>query len=393
MAIGKKGNSRHREDGRKSLHTTIKVRLYPTGGQAEQIEKTFGCCRWLWNQMLSDVQEFYAATDLQYIPTPARYKKGAPFLKEVDSQALCSVHQNLRKAYLDFFRTPKAFGLPQFKAKKARRDSFTVYCRPYHTGPSIFLTGGGIQMPKLGVVKAKLHRKPLHWWSLRSVTVSKTRSGKYFASIVFGYEARLPEPVAPTLEKTLGLKQSLSQFYVDSQGDSPTPPALEKPKEKLARMQQKLTHMERGSKNYEKQLQKLRLLHERIANQRMDFIHKESRRIANAWDAVCVRDADLTELSRKLKGTNVLDSGFGRFRECLKYKLERQGKAYLVLDRYAPAAKTCRQCGAVNGTLGLQEKTWACPHCGALISREVNTAQNIRDLGFAGLQNQETCAV
>lgn len=76
MAIGKKGNSRHREDGRKSLHTTIKVRLYPTGGQAEQIEKTFGCCRWLWNQMLSDVQEFYAATDLQYIPTPARYKKG-----------------------------------------------------------------------------------------------------------------------------------------------------------------------------------------------------------------------------------------------------------------------------------------------------------------------------
>ena len=151
--------------------------------------------------------------------------------------------------------------------------------------------------------------------------------------------------------------------------------------------------MERGSKNYEKQLQKLRLLHERIANQRLDFIHKESRRIANAWDAVCVRDADLTELSRKLKGTNVLDSGFGRFRECLKYKLERQGKAYLVLDRYAPAAKTCRQCGAVNGTLGLQEKTWTCPHCGALISREVNTAQNIRDMGFAGLQNQETCAV
>ncbi len=108
---------------------------------------------------------------------------------------------------------------------------------------------------------------------------------------------------------------------------------------------------------------------------------------------MCVRDADLTELSRKLKGTNVLDSGFGRFRECLKYKLERQGKRYVVLDRYAPAAKTCRQCGGVNEALALQEKSWACPHCGAVVLRELNTAQNIRDMGFAGLQHQETCAV
>ncbi|MCI9318177.1 MAG: helix-turn-helix domain-containing protein, partial [Oscillospiraceae bacterium] len=110
-------------------YTVIKVRLHPTAEQAVLMEKTFGCCRYLWNRMLSDVQEFYAATDLQYIPTPARYKKEAPFLKEVDSQALCAVHQNLRKTFLDFFRAPNSFGYPQFKTKKARKDSFTVYCR------------------------------------------------------------------------------------------------------------------------------------------------------------------------------------------------------------------------------------------------------------------------
>ncbi len=110
-------------------YTTIKLRLHPTPEQAEQMEKTFGCCRYLWNRMLADTAEFYAATGLQYIPTPAHYKKEAPFLREVDSQPLCTVHQNLRQAFLDFFRNPSAFRHPQFKTKKARRDSFTVYCR------------------------------------------------------------------------------------------------------------------------------------------------------------------------------------------------------------------------------------------------------------------------
>ena len=148
---------------RSSRYTVLKVPAYPTPEQAELMEKTFGCCRYLWNQMLSDVQEFYAATDIHYIPTPARYKKEAPFLKEVDSQALCAVHQSLRKAYLDFFRNPKAFQYPKPKTKKARKDSFTVYCRPYHTGPSLRLTSAGLQMPKLGLLRVKLYRKPLHW--------------------------------------------------------------------------------------------------------------------------------------------------------------------------------------------------------------------------------------
>ena len=361
--------------------TTFKVRLYPFPEQAELFEKTFGCCRWLWNRMLSDTAEFYAATDLQYIPTPAHYKKEAPFLREVDSQPLCTVHQNLRQAVLDYFRNPSAFHSPRFKTKKARQDSFTVYCRQYRTGPSIRLTGNGLQMPKLGLVHARVYRKPLHWWKLRSVTVTKSRSGKYFASIVFGYETKTPERPAPTPERILGLNHSLTRFYTDSEGNSPELPALAKSQEKLTRIQQKLSQMERGSKNYGQQLHKLRLQHEHIANQRKDFIHKESRRIANAWDAVCVRDSDLVELARNWKGTVPANTGFGMFRECLKYKLERQGKAYITVDRLAPAAKTCHCCGYVNEGLKPRERAWTCPACGAALTRELNTARNLRDFG------------
>ena len=373
-------------------YTVIKVRLHPTAEQAGLMEKTFGCCRYLWNRMLSDVQEFYAATDLQYIPTPARYKKEAPFLKEVDSQALCAVHQNLRKAFLDFFRAPNSFGYPQFKTKKARKDSFTVYCREYRTGPSISLTGSGIQMPKLGLVRATVHRKPLHWWPLVSVTISKARSGKYFCAVVFKCGTQRPEQVLPTGDTTLGLNYSLSRFYVDSGGHSPDLPALAKAREKLARMQRKLSRMEPGSRHYEEQLQKLRLQHEHIANQRKDFVHKESRRIANAWDAVCVRETDLVELSQILRQGGVMDLGFGMFRDCLRYKLERQGKRYIVVDHRAPTAKTCHECGCVNEQLSSREKRWTCPHCGAPVIRDVNAAKNLRDMGLGQLLNQETSA-
>ena len=388
MAV-KKAKSLETDKGRQTQYTVIKVRLYPTPEQAKLIEKTFGCCRWLWNQMLADVQEFYAATDVHYIPTPARYKKEAPFLKEVDSQPLCTVHQNLRKAFLDFFRAPSDFGYPQFKKKKAGKDSFTVYCRQYRTGPSIYLTQNGIQMPKLGLIRANLYRRPSRGWSLKLVTVSKKAgSEKYFCSISFGYEAKMPEQIVPTPQKTLGLNYSLSRFYVDSEGASPTLPELAAARKKLARMQQKLSRMEYGSGNFERQLQKIRRQHEYIANRRKDFIHKESRRIANAWDAVCVRDTDLAELAHRLPQGGVMDSGFGMFRMCLKYKLERQGKQYIVVDRLAPAAKTCHQCGCVNQTLTARDKSWICPECGAAVTRDVNTAQNLRDMGLARFYSQ-----
>ena len=327
--------------------------------------------------------------DRHYIPTPARYKREAPFLREVDSQPLCCVHQNLRQAFLNFFRNPGAFQYPRFKTKKARRDAFTVYCRQYRTGPSVRLLGNGIQMPKLGLVPATVYRRPLSGWQLRYVTITKSGSGKYFCAAAFGYEAKGVEPAAVTAEKTLGLNYSPARFYVDSQGESPVLPDLAGSRERLDRMRQKLSRMERGSRNYERQMERIRLQYEHIANQRRDFIHKESRRIANAWDAVCVRETDLVALTQKLRQMGGKNTGFGMFRLCLQYKLEQQGKRYIVVDRLAPTAKTCHECGNVNEELTTYDRIWICPNCGAVVSREVNAARNIRDMGLAQLKKTE----
>ena len=373
-------------DNKSVRNTTIKVRLDPTPAQAELFEKTFGCCRYLWNQMLADEERFYNETNVHFIPTPAKYKAGAPFLKEVDSGALATVHQNLRMAFQHFFDNPSAYRHPTFKTKKRSKNSYTVYCQYYAAGKgsNIYLTENGIRLPKVGVVKARLYRKPLHWWTLKTATVTKTPSGKYFCSLMFAYAAKPVAPVQPTPKTTLGLNYSLSHFYVDSNGHTPDPPHwLAQSQKKLSDMQQKLCRMQRGSHNYEQQLRKIQRLHEHIANQRKDFVHKESRRIANVWDAVCVKETDLAAMARTVKLGNVLDAGYGKFRICLQYKLEQQGKPYIVVNKYFPSAKACNRCGAVHDALAPDAKRWRCPACGAVHDRGRNAAENLRDQGLA----------
>lgn len=370
-------------DGKPVQYTTIKVRLYPTPTQEELFEKTFGCCRYIWNQMLADQQRFYLETDAHFIPTPAKYKPKAEFLKEVDNQALIQEHNKLSQAFRVFFKHPETFGHPQFKRKKDDKDSFTACNQVLGSSATVYTTRDSIRMTKAGLVKAKFSRRPRNGWKLKRITVSKAHSGKYFCSILYECPAKTPTEITPTPEKTIGLQYSLPHFYVTDAGTMADPPHwLKGTQEKLAKMQQKLSRMQPGSKNHEEALQKYRLLHEHIANQRRDFIHKESRRIANEWDAVCVRSTDLVAASQGLTLGNVLASGFGMFRTCLQYKLERQGKPFILVDRYAPTTRTCSTCGFVREPVDLQESTWACPSCGTLHRREVNAAKNIKAQGL-----------
>ena len=137
---------------REKQYNVLKLRLYPTSEQAELFEKTFGCCRYLWNQMLADQQRFYLETGVHFIPTPAKYKKGAPFLKEVDNQALIQEHNQLSRAFRLFFQNPEAFGHPNFKRKKDDRDSFTACNHVFTSGPTIYTTRDGIRMTKAGMM-------------------------------------------------------------------------------------------------------------------------------------------------------------------------------------------------------------------------------------------------
>ena len=369
-------------------HITIKVRLYPDQAQRELFEKTFGCCRYIWNQMLADQQRFYLETNQHFIPTPAKYKNSAPFLREVDNQALTQEHNKLAQAFRVFFKNPECFGYPKFKRKKDDRDSFTACNHDFASGPTIYTTRDGIRMTKAGIVRAAFHRRPQAWWKLRRITVSKTRTGKYYCSILYACPTRQTVPVTPAPERTIGLKYSLSHFYVADNGSMADPPHwLKDSQEKLSGIQQRLSRMEPGSRNYQQTVQKYRLLHEHIANQRRDFIHKESRRIANDWDAVCMRADPLAEISRSMKSGSVPDAGYGMFRTCLQYKLAWQGKPLIVVDRYHPTTRTCSACGMVGDAVSYKKNTWTCSKCGAVHSREVNAAKNIKALGLAQYQD------
>ena len=180
----RKSKAQCAEDGKIVQYSTIKARLYPNTEQAELFENTFGCCRYIWNRMLADQQRFYLETDKHFIPTPAKYKKEAPFLKEVDNQALTQEYNKLAQAFRVFFKDPETFGHPKFKKKKTDRDSFTACNHEFESGPTIYITKGGLRLTKAGIVKAVFPRRPRNGWKLKRVTVEKTRSGKFFAYIL-----------------------------------------------------------------------------------------------------------------------------------------------------------------------------------------------------------------
>ena len=383
--------SKRGADGKQSKssiqYNTIKVPLYPTPEQEALFQKTFGCCRYIWNRMLSDHERFYSETGAHFIPTPAKYKKEAPFLKEVDNQALIQEHNKLSQAFRNFFRNPAAFGYPRFKRKKDGRDRFTACNHVMGESATIYITKNAVRMTKAGLVRAKFPRRPRSGWRLTRITVERTKTGRYYGCLLYACPVRRPEPVTPTEETTIGLKYSLAHFYVADGGTAANPPRwLKQSQEKLVKVQQKLSRLQPGSRNYQEQVQTYRQLHEHIANQRRDFLHKESRRIANAWDAVCIRDDDLRAIAGALGGGAALNSGFGMFREMLRYKLERQGKQLLEVDRFTPTTKVCSACGAVTESIPPKARRWVCPVCGVEHRRGVNAAVNIKTKGLARYQ-------
>ena len=368
----------------------IKYRIYPTPEQEVLIQKTFGCCRFVWNHMLGDEQRFYEETDEHFIVTPAKYKASFPFLKEVDALALCNEQLNLDKAFTAFFDKRNAY--PRFKSKKKAKKSYTTNFQ----GDKQYLTDNAIFLPKLKWVAAKIHRKPQVGWMLKNATVSQTPSGKYFCSLCFEFNAVEPTPVAIDDNKAIGLDYSSPRFYVDNNGYSPNVPHWFRESEaKLAKWQRQLSRMKEGSKNYIHQQHRIFELQEHIANQRKDFAHKESRRIANAYDIVCLEDLDLRAIAQSLKlGKSTMDNGFGRFRTYLEYKLAEKGKHLVYIDKWFASTKTCNHCGAKNPDVVLGVQEWVCPCCGALNPRDENAASNIKAEGLRILRARYApCAV
>ena len=358
----------------------VKYRMYPTSEQARQINRTIGCARLVYNLMLETRIAYYQDTWESAYPTPRMYKDDYPFLKDVDSYALCNAQRNLEKAYNNFFASHK-HGFPKYKAKHRSRQTYTTN---YSHGNIRFENGGTrLKLPKVGAVRVRQHKTIPADWKLKSVTVERAPSGRYEASVLFECETQLPEPVTP--RTFLGLDYSSHDLYVSSDGETADYPRFYRQlQDRLAREQRKWSHMVKGSANWVKQKQRIARLHERIRNMRMDFLRKTVNHIAGQYDCVCVEDLNMQAMSRTLKlGKSTMDNGFGMFRTMLDHKLTQQGKPGLVkVGKWYPSSQLCSDCGHKYAeTKDLNIREWTCPECGVWHDRDVNAAINIRNEG------------
>lgn len=361
-----------------------KFRIYPNAEQKILFAKTFGCCRFVYNHWLDRKIKQYKndKTSVTYTTCAkemAQLKKISEFsfLQEVDSVSLQQSLRHLDTAFQNFFRQPKN-GFPRFKSKKQSKNSYSTVC----INRNIDIENGCIKLPKIGFVKLKQHRKIPVDYKLKSVTISQTPSRKYYVSILFEYEKQVQNK---ELLSFLSLDYSMHELYKDSNSNEPAYPRYYRSAEKkLAKEQRKLSHMQKGSSNRNKQRIKVAKLHEKVADQRKDFLHKLSRQIANAYDCICIEDLNMKAMSRYLHfGKSVSDNGWGMFTAFLKYKLEEQGKRLIRVDKFFASSQTCNVCGYKNNaTKDLSIREWDCPQCGTHHDRDVNAAINIKNEGM-----------
>lgn len=340
-------------------------------------EKTFGCVRFIYNRMLEDKIKHYKENKQKLNNTPTQYKKEFEWLKDVDSLALCNAQKNLHTAYNNFFRSSKV-GFPKFKSKKSNRKRYTTNC----VNGNIRLEVNHITLPKIGAVRVKQHRQIPDDYKLKSVTISQTSSGKYYASILFEYKNQVQQIEPKTF---LGIDFSMHELYRDSNGNKPYYPRYYRQAEKrLKREQRKLSLMQKGSKNRGKQSIKVAKLYEKVANQRKDFLHKQSRQITNAYDCVCIEDLNMKAMSQILNfGKSVSDNGWGMFTGFLAYKLAEVGKQLVKVDRFFASSQICSYCGYKNPEMkNLSIRSWDCPKCGTHHHRDINAAINIKNEGM-----------
>lgn len=371
------------------MNSAIKYRLYPTSEQKIMFAKTFGCCRKVYNLMLSEKIESYKTTGKFVAVTPAKYKKDFPYLKEVDSLALANVQLNLQSAFRNHFdrNRRKKTGFPKFKSAKHSRKSYTTNNQ---NGTVAIIDNRYIRLPKIGKVKAVIHRVPGTDWKLRSATVSCSSDDRYYVSVLFEYENSASAYVADE-NNAIGMDYASDGLYVDDKGNIGTNHKFYREShKKLAKEQRKLSRKkgsrkgEDKSHNYLKQQRKVNRIHTHIANQRKDNLHKISAEIANQYDIVCVENLNMRNMSNRGFGNGkaTLDNGYGMFLDMLEYKLANRGKYLVKVDRWYPSSQICHCCGKRHPEMkDLRIRTMRC-ECGYVMDRDRNAAMNIKKEGL-----------
>lgn len=360
----------------------FKYRIYPNDEQKKKFAQTFGVCRLVYNTAL-DVKSYawktagknLSAYDLKkQLP---ELKKEYPWISEPDSQALQATILNLDKAYDRFF---KGGGYPKFK-KKSGHQSFQCPGGKRE----INWDKSTLTIPKIQDIPIVLHRK--FDGKIKTVTISKTPTGKYFASILVDNEKELPIKNGITTEKTVGIDVGIKSFVITSDGKVYEPNRyLKNSLKRLQCLQRRASRKKKGSKNRKKANIRVAGLHEKITNQRNDYTHKTTKMLIsdNQTETFCIENLNVAGMVKNHKLSQAIsDVSFGEFFRQLKYKAEWAGKNVIVIDRFAPSSKRCSECGEIKEILTLQEREWTC-ECGAHHDRDINAAKNIK---FFGLNN------
>ncbi len=379
-------------------HTAVRFRAYPTREQAAMIDRTIGCTRFVYNLMLETRIAHYQTTWESCNPTPAMYKDAYPFLRDVDSMALCNAQLALQKAYRNFFDHKRA-GFPKYKSKHHAKAAYTTNS----INNSIRLSDNArrLRLPKLGWVTVRQHKHIPADWKLKSATVEHTRSDRYIVTVLFEHESQMPDPTPPA--RIIGLDYASHGLYVSSEGEHAQYPGYYRDMEpRLAREQRRLAHMVKGSANWRKQRIRVARLFEKTANRRRDFQHKTANKLVANCDAIAVETLNLQGMTRKPKpktdphdpnrylpngrtaksglAKSTLDNGYGMFCDLLRYKLDHAGKRLIRVDAWYPSSQLCHACGYRNREVkDLSIREWVCPQCGTLHDRDVNAALNIRN--------------
>ena len=347
-----------------------KYRLYPNKEQREYFSKCFGCVRFIYNRMLSDKIEYYKETKKKLNNTPAQYKTEFPWLKEVDSLALANAQLNLQSAYNNFFSRP-GVGFPKYKSKKSHHDSYTTN----NQKNNIRFSKNYIKLPKIGLVKVKKHRE--FDGIIKSVTISRNPSGKYYISILV---ERDEFEILDKNSKSVGIDLGIKEFAITSNGDKiENSKYLCKSETKLKKAQKELSRKKKGGKNREKARIKVAKIHEKISSQRKDFLHKLSHRLINENQVVCLEDLSVKNMVRNHKlAKSISDVSWSEFVKQLEYKSKWYGREIIKIDRYYPSSQLCSNCGYQNKDIkDISIREWDCPECGIHHDRDVNAAINI----------------
>lgn len=367
--------------GGETVEYSYKFRLYPNTEQETLMRKTFGCCRYTYNRCLAERIDKYKAdkqtvSRFQQDKQLTEWKKEMLWLKEVDATALQSAVQNLDTAYQNFFKSVKnggKFGFPKFKSKHDNRQS-------YKSKGNIKVFDKAVKLPKLGLVRCAVSKRVSG--RILSATVSQNPSGKYFVSLCCtDVDIQPMESTGAVVGVDLGIKDlaitSDGKKYANNN-------FLRKSEKQLKHLERSLSRKTKGSNNHNKVRIKVAKLHERIANQRNDNMHKITTELVRNYDVICIEDLNVKGMVKNHRlAKSVTDASFAEFRRQLEYKSAWYGKTIIVIDKFYPSSQLCSCCGYKNAdTKDLSVRSWTCPECHTTHDRDVNAAENILNEGL-----------